>query len=47
MKDENKTKAELIKELKTLRKEQGKSELNNITKRQAGGTRIIKRKNPV
>ncbi|GAJ18748.1 unnamed protein product, partial [marine sediment metagenome] len=33
MKDENKTKAELIKELNTLRKERGKSALNNITER--------------
>ena len=33
MKDENKTKAELIKELKTLRKERGKSALNDITER--------------
>ncbi len=31
MKDENKTKAELIKELKTLQKERGKKVLNNIT----------------
>ena len=33
MKDEDKTKAELIKELKTLRKERGKSALNDITER--------------
>ena len=33
MKNENKTKAELIKELKTLRKERGESALNDITKR--------------
>jgi hypothetical protein len=33
MKDESKTKAELIKKLKTLRKERGKSALNNITER--------------
>jgi len=33
IKDEDKTKAELIKELKTLRKERGKSALNNITER--------------
>jgi len=33
MKDENKTKAELIKELKTLRKERGKSVINDITER--------------
>ena len=33
MKDEDKTKVELIKELKTLRKERGKSALDNITER--------------
>jgi len=33
MKDENKTKAELIKELKALRKEKGKSTINNIHER--------------
>jgi PAS domain S-box-containing protein len=33
MKDKGKTKVELIKELKTLRKERGKSALNNITER--------------
>ena len=33
MKDENKTKVELIKELKTLRKEREKSALDNITER--------------
>jgi len=33
MKDENKTKVELIKELKTLRKERGESTLDNITER--------------
>ena len=33
MKDEDKTKVELIKELKTLREERGKSALENITKR--------------
>jgi PAS domain-containing protein len=33
MKDENKTKVELIKELKTIQKERGKSALNNITER--------------
>ena len=32
MKDENKTKAELIKESKTLRKEREKSALNDTTK---------------
>jgi hypothetical protein len=38
MKDENKTKAELINELKTLRKEREKSVTNDITERkQAGG----------
>jgi len=33
MKDENKTKVELIKELKTIRKEREKSAVNNITER--------------
>jgi len=33
MKDEDKTKVELIKELKTLREERGKSALDNITER--------------
>jgi len=33
MKDEDKTKAKLIKELKTLRKERGKSVINDITER--------------
>ncbi len=35
MKDENKIKAESIKELKTLRKKTEESALNNVTKRNA------------
>jgi len=39
MKDEEKTKAELIKELKTLRKKTEESALNNVTKR----NQVVKR----
>jgi len=42
MEDEDKTKVELIKKLKTLRKEQEKSELNNITERKQREQALIK-----
>jgi len=42
MKDENKTKAELIKELKTLRKERGKSALKNTTERKQAEQELSK-----
>lgn len=44
MKDENKTKAELIKELKTLRKERGESALNDITERKQAEQELSKEK---
>ena len=40
MKDENKTKVELIKELKTLRKERGESALNDITERKQAESKL-------
>ncbi len=42
MKDENKTKSELIKELKTLRKERGESTLNDITERKQAEQELLK-----
>ena len=42
MKDENKTKAELIKELKTLRKEREQSALNDITERKRAEQELSK-----